>query len=478
MARTAAGLLLVFAIAGTAFGVPPSFASQPADTVRDLPLPKRWNAYYLNDPVFNTRAYVVEAGRPNGPPVLLVHGLGQSGYQDWWEVMHDLETEYRVVTLDFPGFARSGMPAGQLSPARYARFLNWLMHQLDLTRVNLVGHSMGAAVALYLAGEYPARISNVILVDAAGVLQRVAFLREVAEEQVEDYRVPALFAEYKERLLNWGGQLAERFIIQSDLEVTRVLRNSDQSWNAILSDQPNVNAAVSLLETDFSRVLARFDRPATIIWGRNDSVTPLRTGHLLHGRLPASTLHVIDGAGHVPMKTHTREFMARLRSALKHPPGMNEGDPPEEPSQGNLVCSNQTGSTVSGVFDRIVIDRCPGMHLVNVRARLLVISESPRVHLRNVTINSETVALDINASNVTATDIKASGNPAIRVDNSRLDIAGGLLDSPGAALRVVRRSTVILSVSRVDSGVRQGALHGAVVATDMVLDDMPRLRSR
>lgn len=478
------GAALLAAVLTLLTGVPPggnatALASNAAMGARDLPLPKRWNARYIDEPVFDTRVYVVEAGRPEGPPVLLVHGLGQSGYQDWWEVMHGLETTHRLVALDLPGFARSGTPAGELSPARYARLLDWLVQHLGLSGVNLVGHSMGGAIALYQAGAYPSPIANVVLIDAAGVLQRVAFLREIAREQVAEYGLPPVLAEYKDELFDWGGRLVERFIIQTPVDVTQILRRSDRRWNAMLSDRPNINAAVSLLETDFSPVLSGFNRPVTIIWGSRDSVTPVRTGHLLHSRLSASELHVIEGAGHVPMRTHTNALMERLRRALADPPRpKNDRAADVARQRDNLVCSNEAGRSVSGDFDRIVIDRCPGMRLVDVTARLITISGSDDVHLRHVTVDGEGVAVDIHRSNVIATDLKASGDPAVRADSSRVDIAGGVLAAPGAAFRVARPSTVILSVSEVDSGVRKGALHGAVLADDAVLDDVPALRSQ
>lgn len=471
-------VVLIQLVAVANLGAGSVFASETMNSTRDLPLPTRWNAHYLNDPVFDSRVYVVEAGRPNGPPVLLVHGLGQSGYQDWWEVIQALETEYHVIAMDLPGFARSSMPDGEFSPARYARFLDWLIQRLELSEVNLVGHSLGAAIALYHAGEYPSRVTNVVLIDAAGVLQRVAFLQEVAEVQVENYKLPSLIDEYKKHLFNWGGRLAEQFMIQSQVDVTRILRRSDSNWNVLLSDQPNINAAVSLLDTDFSRVLSRFDRPVTIIWGGLDGVTPIRTGHLLHGRLPTSALHVIEGAGHAPMRTHTGEFVTRLRRALARPPETAKPQRARGPSRGNLYCRNERGETVSGVFDRIVLDRCPETRLVNVSAETVTILESPRVQLRNVEVKSDHLALDISRSNVTATNVRATGDPAVRVDNSRLDLAGGTLESPDAALRVARRSTVILSVSRVNSVVREGTLHGAVIVSDTILDNAPNFRGK
>jgi pimeloyl-ACP methyl ester carboxylesterase len=139
----------------------------------NLSLPERWHAQYVSEPVFGSRMYIVEAGRPNAPVVLLVHGLGESGYQDWWETIHGIEARYRVITMDLPGFGRSTVPHGELSPPRYARLLHWLTEQLGLDEFHVVGHSMGAAVALYYAGEYPERVANVVLVDAAGCSSNV-----------------------------------------------------------------------------------------------------------------------------------------------------------------------------------------------------------------------------------------------------------------------------------------------------------------
>ncbi|MFW5969486.1 MAG: alpha/beta fold hydrolase [Halofilum sp. (in: g-proteobacteria)] len=460
---------------------PDEESGEAIEVERDRPLPERWHARRIDEPIFESRMYVVEAGPADATPVLLVHGLGQSGYQDWWETIEALEADYRVIALDLPGFARSTEAQGQMSPARYARLLDWLGRRLDLDGIQLVGHSMGAAISLYYASTYPDRVDNVVLVDAAGILQRMAFLRAVASAQVQNYGLPEFIADRVRGLFQWGTGVVERLLLSSEVDVVELLRRSDSAWDALLSDRPNVNAAIALLETDFSRALARFDRPATVIWGEHDSVAPIRTGYMLHGVLPDNRLRVIEGAGHIPMRSDTGVFLEHLHDALATPPsggvparGRTGGGDPD------FTCRGRDGETLSGEFDRIVVEDCPGMRLVDVTARQLTITGSRDTRLRHVTVDrgpsADLPAIDITTSDVIATDLEAAGAPAVRIDGGRVDIAGGVLTAADGALAVERQSTVVLSVSRVRSGVYDGFLHGAVKAADAVLDDTPKLR--
>ncbi|MEF8833626.1 MAG: alpha/beta fold hydrolase, partial [Halofilum sp. (in: g-proteobacteria)] len=441
--------VIAIALAGlvTATGAtaqePSADGEAAVEAVRDRPLPERWQARRIEEPVFGSRIYMVEAGPAQATPVLLVHGLGQSGYQDWWETIEALESDYRVIALDLPGFARSTAAQGEMSPARYARLLDWLARRLDLRDIQLVGHSMGAAVSLYYAGTYPERVDNVVLVDAAGILQRMAFLTAVASAQVQNYGLPDFLADRVRGLFQWGTGMVERLLLSSEVDVVELLRRSDSAWDALLSDRPNVNAAIALLETDFSRVLARFDRPATVIWGEWDSVAPIRTGHMLHGLLPDNRLRVIEGAGHIPMRSHTGVFLDHLLEALAAPPSGSTATR-REAAGGNpdYTCRGRRGETLSGNFHNIVLDDCPGMRLVDVSARRLTITASRDTRLRHVTVGPTGAggrpAIDITGSDVIATDLRAEGAPAVRINGGRIDIAGGLLIADDAALEVER----------------------------------------
>jgi pimeloyl-ACP methyl ester carboxylesterase len=441
--------------------------------------PDRWRARTLDEPIFGSELFVVEAGSPDQPTVLLVHGLGQNGYRDWWPVIQRLEADHHVVALDLPGFGRSSTPAGPLSPDRYARLLGWLTAHMDLEDVNLVAHSMGAAIAVYHASRDQGRIDNVVLADVAGVLHRLAFVRALADRQLQDLGLPPTVAGLVREWLGRGERFIERLLLASDLDTIDLLRQSGAAWNAMLDERPNAEAAIALLETDYARALARFDEPVTLLWGKSDRMAPLRTGYMLDGRLPRSRLHVFEDTGHMPMRSRTDAFMQRLRAALADPPGQAQAEVSASTGErADYACRGDAGERISGDYDRIVIADCPGMELVDVRARSLRIRGGGSVTLRHVAIDAgDGAGLTIAETSVTATDLRVAGDPAVRIDAGRLDLAGASLKAPEAGLRVAGRSSVIVSVSDIDSGVREGYMHGAVRAARSVLDAAPGLRS-
>lgn len=438
----------------------------------DDELPEDWRASWLDEPVFDGRLRLVEAGEPEAPPVLLVHGLGENGWRDWREVMHELAGDYRVLAIDLPGFGESSTVAREvpLSPASYSRLLSWLRAELALDELHLVGHSMGAAVALYHAAEQPGGLATLTLVDVAGVLQRTAFVRESVMAEYNDVWLPGRLGDHARRLINWGGSVVERLGMLPDF--TEALRRSDAAWAAVLGDRANINAALSLVDTDFSRMISDLEISASIIWGDRDTIAPLRTGHLLEGRLETARLRVIEGAAHVPMQTHTDAFMAALNEALQSPPQAgHEWRRPQGEVTRDYVCRNESGGRISGDFRHVVIENCTDVHLFDVSARSVDI-ERAIVDLTHVrVVAGEGPALAARGATVNATNVWLEGEPAVRVSDSRLDIAGGSLRAREAALRVDERSIVIFSVSDMRSARYSGNLHSAVRAENAVLDE-------
>ena len=107
--------------------------------------------------------YYREAG--SGRPVVLLHGMLGSG-RYWDEIMRLLADDYRVIAPDLLGFGHSPKP----EDADYSRdtHIAWIIRTLDEMHVKdpliLVGHSMGALIALGLAVKYPERVAKLILV--------------------------------------------------------------------------------------------------------------------------------------------------------------------------------------------------------------------------------------------------------------------------------------------------------------------------
>ena len=99
-----------------------------------------------------------------GEPVLLVHGLGCSG-ADWAFQIPALQTLFRCIVPDLPGCGLSPRPKSGYSIAGAASLLWSLLTDLMIVRVNIVGFSMGGAIALEMALQNPTRVSRLALIN-------------------------------------------------------------------------------------------------------------------------------------------------------------------------------------------------------------------------------------------------------------------------------------------------------------------------
>lgn len=111
---------------------------------------------------------VVTDGGTGAPPVLFVHGLvGSAAF--WRATLAHLRPRHRAVGFDLRGHGASDPPPnGDYTIAAYASDVLAVADALELQRFVLVGHSLGASVAIETAGRAPERVAGLVLVDAAG----------------------------------------------------------------------------------------------------------------------------------------------------------------------------------------------------------------------------------------------------------------------------------------------------------------------
>ena len=440
---------------------------QAADSVR---LPAGWRGSFVREPILNSTIYVVTVGDKQKPPLVLLHGLGQAGVMDWQAVIESLKNRYFIIAFDFPGFGRSSLPTGRLSPENYAALTHWLIQTHELKRVHLAGHSMGGAVAILYAATYPETLSRLTLIDVAGVLHRAAFVKSVVDLEQFDYGIlPDGLEQAASQILNLGDRLVET--IGNWPDVTEPLREIDITWNYLLNGRPNANAALSLIHTDYSRILDAVAAPTAVIWGELDPVAPLRTGFVLDGLIAHSELHVIPGAKHVPLKTHTASVTALLQEPVSPPQ-----DSTASATKGDLKCRNETGLRYSGRYRHITLDHCLNMELFDIQAESIVLKSST-AEMTRVDISSDTLALGLRDSTVRLTDAHLMAPVAIEVDGSRLDMAGVDLKAEEVALKILGESVVVASVSEVESPVWQGKLHGITRAAQGAGEALDGLQS-
>jgi len=408
-----------------------------------------------------TALWVGEAGRQHDTSVLLVHGLGDMAHRDWRTVIGPLSAQFHVIVMDLPGFGASESLRNGHSFAGLDRVLDEVVRRHARGgRAHVVGHSLGGAASLNFAHRHPDRVDRLVLVNAAGILltNLLAMTPDRAPlPQVGIAPIDRVVRRVDARVGGWGRSLVGR--IDDNMDVGQWLKRNPAIRNALLGPHTQVDAAVGLMEHDFSAAVHEIQAPTFLIWGGDDRVAPVRTGQVLAARMAQARLHVMDGTGHVPMNERPDAFQALLWQALTAPVEPPEAAP-EVPavSQGDVQCDARLGMHYTGRFDHIALVNCQDVVVRDAHVERLTMVNSSAT-LERVTITSADVAVDVRRSNVRATDIEVSGRVALRADASTLDLAAARLEAVDRGIDIVTPSWVYFSMSEMAAPDRRGSLH-------------------
>ncbi len=232
------------------------------------------------------RSIAYSASGPGDGVVVCVHGFG-SDRSVWSFNVPALATGRTVYALDLPGHGESepGLDSGSLE--ELVDVVSGFCAGLGLSRVHLVGHSLGAAIAIRLAADRPGLAAALTLVAPAGIGAPVdgAFLDDfLAMPSPEDAR----------RVL---ARLVARPSLVSPDMATGVWNHNRQPGVAETLTMVAGNAIRRDLGDDALRpALLALDLPVEILWGSEDAIIPVAAADGLPDRLP---VHRVAGAGHL-----------------------------------------------------------------------------------------------------------------------------------------------------------------------------------
>ncbi len=402
------------------------------------------------------KVLTVEAGTRGNPVVLLVHGMGNNAHRDWKHAYPELAQQFHVIGLDLPGFGESEALPDGYSFAGLDAALEQVATRLELHHFDLVGHSLGATVSLYYAERHPQRVQRLVLVDAAGILLEQVFTRQLIESNRAAAGLDAL------DLLGTlaPGVSPERVLdfMEDRIDIRSLLATHPPLRQALFGMRVYADAALGLVEHDFTSAIRNVRAPTMVIWGDNDTITPIRTGRLLAARMQHAQLRTVPDTQHVPMIQRPAAFNRALLSALTDPPAAPTPQSAPGTSQGDVTCNGQANQQYSGTFDRLSLINCSNAHLEDARVRELHVQGSS-LTMERVTVDSTTIALDAGDSTITATAITLIGRTGIRAQSSRLDLAGATVRAQERAVQSNGNSRLYFSVSDIDAPDYRGDAH-------------------
>jgi pimeloyl-ACP methyl ester carboxylesterase len=258
-----------------------------------------WRQHLRSEDVVGAAVNYAEIGE--GPPVLLIHGLGGS-WQNWLANMPHLAKSHRVIAVDLPGFGASPLPPWEISIPAYGRFIHDFCEKVEIGGADVIGSSLGGFVASELAITEPSRVEHLVLVSSAGV----TFSRARREPAAVFGRIvraaaPLAFRYQMEGLRRRGlRRRAYRGIVDDPVALDPRLLYEITA--PALTAPGFYDAMTTLVGYDIRDRLQEIEVPTLIVWGRQDRVVPARSAPFYRDLIGDNAeLVVFEGCGHLPM---------------------------------------------------------------------------------------------------------------------------------------------------------------------------------
>ena len=234
-----------------------------------------------------------------GTPVLLLHGWGSSN-EVYKGFINTLKSRCRLVAPDFPGCGKSDTMAEPWDLQRYCDFVLKFMKAVGLNNPVMMGHSHGGRVTMYMTATGMVNPPKIVLLDAAGLIPKKSFKQKCRARSFKIIKGVLTLPVIK----NFSASLLDK--------ARRHYGSAD--YNAA----PEVlrKTLVSLVNTDIRDILPNIKCPTLLIWGENDTATPLADAKVIESLVKDAGLCVIKGTGHFSFVERPFEANAIINSFI------------------------------------------------------------------------------------------------------------------------------------------------------------------
>ena len=243
----------------------------------------------------------------SGETLLFIHGLSDNLL--YWEYLAaNLKEDYQVLRVDLRGHGESELGAGEITVDLYVEDLIKILDELNIDTANLIGFSLGGAVALDFALRYPEKVSSLVLMSS--------FAKT-------DAAVSEILNQFKSRL-NSSFEEFYDFILPMVLcpDVIEANREELELLKEISSPNANTMAYVKAVDAcmtfDVEAELSQIDVPVLVIAGKYDMIFPLGLQKEMQGKIKNSQMIVFDNVRHnLLVGKNNHEILGILKDFFK-----------------------------------------------------------------------------------------------------------------------------------------------------------------
>ncbi len=234
-----------------------------------------------------------------GKDLLLLHGWSVDS-STMLPMQKHFAQHSRVTVLDLPGFGQTERPDSAWDIYQYADFVREFCEEMGLNNPVLLGHSFGGRIAIILGAQGLGR--KIVLSDAAGVLPKRPpsyYARVYSYKAAKKVMNLPVLNKHKEQALD-------------------LWRKNNPSSDYAKADGIMREIFVKVVNEDLQPLLSQIKAATLLIWGDQDTATPLADGQLMEKLIPDAGLVVFEQAGHYPFLDQPQRFYTIVDYFLEH----------------------------------------------------------------------------------------------------------------------------------------------------------------
>jgi sigma-B regulation protein RsbQ len=256
------------------------------------------------------RNNVKVTGRPDGRPMIFVHGFGCDQHM-WRFVAPAFEEDHRVVLFDHVGAGASDPAA--YDPERYGSLEGYvtdlleICEQLELSDAVVVGHSVSAIIGVLASARDPQRIGMLVLVGPSPrYIDDDGYTGGFSREDIEE-----LLESLDSNFLGWSSTMAPA--IMGNPDRPELGAELTESFCRMDPEVASRFARVTFL-SDNRADLREVRVPTLVLQCSDDAIAPRAVGEYVHREIPGSTFVELAATGHCPNLSAPQETIEAIRA--------------------------------------------------------------------------------------------------------------------------------------------------------------------
>ena len=235
----------------------------------------------------------------SGKPIILLHGWLAS-LETMMPLQKHLEKNFKVYNVDIIGFGKSDLPDNPLNTNDFGDFLSSFIQTLKIENPILIGHSHGGRTIINYAGRNLGKINKIVLIDSAGIKpkRKLDYYFKVYSYKT----IKKILKIFPNKFKNYRENMIKKFGSDDYKNSPEVLR---KTMNIILNE-------------DQRKIMPNINVPTLLIWGDNDTATPLDDAKKMEKLIPNSGIALLKGASHFSYLDKLGQCLIILDEFLKN----------------------------------------------------------------------------------------------------------------------------------------------------------------